>query len=612
MNFHTGVSPLLSSRTATMARAMASSVYRMLAVLLLARAAQGSPLPFPLPANFSFGICGDLPPGVSVAGCSAPVALAAKISVRCSTGAGCDTGCAKSALAQGVFARYEARLSGGGAPPAPPVALASAVAPPRPATTAVGGRFWWRLNNTNCNLHDLAGAGCSTAGGPAACKATCEAHPDCGGFLLYTHTGGMALKNSSCWADVGPLPAADAGDDLFVMRDIPEPPPLPASGELSTVEVCLEGPSEVLGPETDESYSLSVSAAASAATVVRAKTIFGAMHGLESLTQLVDVRVGAGVQTTIPFAPVEIHDEPRFSFRGLMIDSGRHFLPISHVKKTVVAASMAKLNLIHWHLVDSQSFASCSEQFPSLCAEGAYPNKYSASNADGSKSRNVSKATYSPAELRDLVAFAKSHGVRIQPEWDMPGHGSWGYGMPELMACKDALDPTRPELYTFLRTFLTEMAGIFEERYLFLGGDELSTTCFDDNPRVAAWMKAKGLNASSTQQYFWQQMSAKVFPFLNKTISVWRADDPLKGALASNLPPGSVLNVYQSLKTAWAHTLPAGTSTVVSMAGDRWYLDSEAAGYNQNSWKASYNFNAQPGLTRGGSWVSASGGSCSQ
>jgi N-acetyl-beta-hexosaminidase len=209
-----------------------------------------------------------------------------------------------------------------------------------------------------------------------------------------------------------------------------------------------------------------VPAASGFAAVVRAQSIFGAMHGLESLTQLVDVRVGAGAPTTIPSAPVEVHDRPRFSFRGLMIEwalhassadhaaacscclspvtlrarvcrdfddltppwggfdapllvarrrsSGRHFLPISHVKKTVVAASMAKLNVIHWHLVDSQSFATCSEKFPALCAMGAYPNAYSARNFESSPSRNVSKAQYSPAELRDLVTFAKSHGVRIQ------------------------------------------------------------------------------------------------------------------------------------------------------------------------------------------------------
>ena len=265
--------------------------------------------------------------------------------------------------------------------------------------------------------------------------------------------------------------------------------------------------------------------------------------------------------------------------------------------------------MIHWHLVDSTSFASCSVIFPALCAEGGYPNAVSASTSF-SPSRNVSKAVYTPAQLRDLVAFAKGYGVRIMPEWDMPGHGAWGFGMPGLMtsACRDALDVTRPELYTFLKAFLGEMGRIFEDDYLFLGGDELATRCFDNSPSIAAWMKSKGLNASSTQQYFWQQMTSRVFPYLNKTISVWRADDPNRGPYASNLPSGAVLNVYQSLTTAWRQTLPAGVPTVVSMAGDHWYLDGEAGGYNQNSWESTYNFNANKGAS-GSFNASGSGGS---
>ena len=86
--------------------------------------------------------------------------------------------------------------------------------------------------------------------------------------------------------------------------------------------------------------------ARSATATVKAETIFGAMHGLESLTQLLDVRVGPGGAKVIPSAPVEISDAPRFSFRGVMIDSGRHFLPISHIKHVIEGAAMVKLNVI--------------------------------------------------------------------------------------------------------------------------------------------------------------------------------------------------------------------------------------------------------------------------
>eukprot|EP01052_Picozoa_sp_SAG31_P020621 SAG31_NODE_1559_length_7882_cov_4.247591_6_plen_339_part_00 len=336
--------------------------------------------------NISYGICGDLPAGVHPPGCTTSVTLATKVSLKCSAQLGCDSGCAQSRFVQGVFARYETRLSGGGAPPAPP----GTDEVPTRQPDYDQERFWWRLNNTNCNLHDMRDIKCPKEAGVEGCKTACEAHPDCGGFLLYTKTGTMAPKNSTCWADVGPLPATDNGDDLFVMRNIPPPLPLPtANSKLSVVEVCIAGISEDLGPGTDESYTLSVPIGPDK-TVVRAKTIFGAMHALESLTQLVDVRVGAGQPTTIAIAPVLIDDRPRFPFRGLMIDSGRHFLPLSHIKKTIVAASMVKLNVIHWHLVDSQSFATCSENFPKLCEEGAYPNRYS--EAETPMSRNVTKA----------------------------------------------------------------------------------------------------------------------------------------------------------------------------------------------------------------------------
>lgn len=177
-------------------------------------------------------------------------------------------------------------------------------------------------------------------------------------------------------------------------------------------------------------------------------------------------------------------------------------------------------------------------------------------------------------EMEGLILFILSH---------LQGHGGWGYGMPELMttACADAFDVTRPDLYDFLTKFLTEMGSIFTDDLLFLGGDELSVDCFDNTPTIAAWMKEHGLNASSTQQYFWQEMTAKVFPKLNKTISVWRADDPNRGPYQTNVPRSTVFNVYQSLSTLWTQTIPAGTPSVVSIAGQNWYLDSECGGYNQ-------------------------------
>jgi hypothetical protein len=390
----------------------------LMALLFMLGGSSAVPMPFPLPANFSFGWCG-LDPTVLPGTCTTSVRLASKVSVSCSTKPGCAPNCEKSVLFQGAFARYEARLGGGGE-----AFPAAAIEQPERAVGKSKVNNWWRLNNTNCNLHDVRNVSCATLT-ISQCQAKCEASPDCGAFLFYSKTGRMAIKDTTCWGDIGPLPASDYGDDLFIMRPTPQPKPRPSNSiVLSAVEVCVAAASsEDLGPATDESYSLSVPAASAEVTaMINAPTFFGALHGLETLTQLVDIRVGKGGVRTIPSAPVEVHDKPRFSFRGLMIDSGRHFLPLAHVKRVVEAASQVKLNVIHWHITDASSFPSCSDKFPTLCADGAYPNSYSAGPTSGSSpSRNVSKAVYTTAELRDVVAFAKGYGVRIQPEWDMPG-----------------------------------------------------------------------------------------------------------------------------------------------------------------------------------------------
>lgn len=125
------------------------------------------------------------------------------------------------------------------------------------------------------------------------------------------------------------------------------------------------------------------------------------------------------------------------------------------------------------------------------------------------------QAAYSVEDLQSVVSHAAALGVRVMPEFDVPGHGSWGYGMPELMVqdgpCSDTLDPTNPDVYTFLSSFLTEMTGYFPDAYLFLGGDEVQTKCFTQSPSVSAWMAANNISDGvELQSYFWQQVTKQV------------------------------------------------------------------------------------------------------
>jgi hypothetical protein len=243
---------------------------------------------------------------------------------------------------------------------------------------------------------------------------------------------------------------------------------------------------------------------------------------------------------------------------------------------------MLRLNVLHWHLTDSGSFPVKTDGHPELATKGgAY----------------APSATYNTSELKSLVSYAKERGVRIIPEFDMPGHGAWYHGHPELnlSSCSDVFDPTNPEVYSFLTDFLSEITEIFTDEWLFLGGDEVGFDpkckwpgaqicgyhCFDKDPKVAAWMKTNGKNATEMGDYFWQQLGAKVLPKLSqkRTLGVWLADtpNPAGGGVwpapkLSSLPVGSFVNVYQSLESAVA-PLEANVSTVVSIAGSRWYLD---------------------------------------
>ena len=128
---------------------------------------------------------------------------------------------------------------------------------------------------------------------------------------------------------------------------------------------------------------------------IGAATVFGALHGLESLAQAV------GTAGRIQNAPLRVRDEPRFGARSLLVDTSRHFLPVDFLKHVLDGMAHLKLNLLHWHIVDSNSFPCGSEVFPELAQKGAwsYPD-----------------AAYTVEDLKDVVRYALDRGVRVMPE----------------------------------------------------------------------------------------------------------------------------------------------------------------------------------------------------
>lgn len=275
-----------------------------------------------------------------------------------------------------------------------------------------------------------------------------------------------------------------------------------AAGGPAALIVSVDGPGEaVQGVDEDESYTIEIT---SQSAHLHAATDVGAMRGLETLLQLVQSD-GQGFW----FPAVSIQDSPRFRWRGLMIDCSRHFEPIGVIERTLDGMAAVKMNVFHWHLSDDQGFRMESRVFPKLTGMGS----------DG--------LYYTQDEAREVVAYARGLGIRVVPEFDMPGHStSWAVGYPDLASGPGpfsierhfgvfdvVMDPTRDSTYAFLDKFVAEMAGIFPDEYMHIGGDENNGVEWKNNPRIQTFMKAHGLKDTAALQAYFNQ---RLLPILAK------------------------------------------------------------------------------------------------
>ena len=257
----------------------------------------------------------------------------------------------------------------------------------------------------------------------------------------------------------------------------------------------------------DESYELVVTESGARLT---APNPLGILHGLQTFLQLVEPTASG---FTIPV--VTIKDRPRFVWRGLLIDVSRHFMPLDVLKRNLDGMAAVKMNVLHWHLSDDQGFRVESKRFPKLQETGS----------DGSY--------YTQAEIREFVAYARDRGIRIVPEFDIPGHSrSWLVGYPELASAPgpykiepgapDAvIDPTKEATYKFLDKFIGEMAQLFPDVYFHIGGDEVNGKQWDDNPKIQAFIHAHGMKNDQDLQAYFNQRMEKILTKHHKVMVGW-------------------------------------------------------------------------------------------
>ena len=271
----------------------------------------------------------------------------------------------------------------------------------------------------------------------------------------------------------------------------------------------------------DESYTLEITGSQA---VLRAPTVVGGLRGLETLLQLLQH------DTRGFYLPaVTVNDRPRFPWRGLLIDVCRHWQPIEVIKRNLDGMALVKLNVLHLHLTEDQGFRVESRTHPELHEQGS-DGKY-----------------FTQEQIREIIAYAAERGIRVVPEFDIPGHAtSWVVSHPELASAPGpyvlqrkwgvfdpVLDPTNEKVYALLGDFLGEMAALFPDEYLHIGGDENNGKHWTANAGIQAFIREHNLKNNEGIHAYFNQRLAKILQKHGKKMVGW--DEILHPDLPSDI-----------------------------------------------------------------------------
>jgi hexosaminidase len=289
--------------------------------------------------------------------------------------------------------------------------------------------------------------------------------------------------------------------------------PLTGTGKGLAVACQAAGPDwPALGE--DESYTLDVTPAGAE---LQAPTSTGALRGFETFAQMI-----AAGPDGFEIPAVHIEDRPRYPWRGLMLDVSRHWMPAEVILRNLDAMAAVKLNVLHWHLSDDQGFRVESKLFPALQQMGS----------DGN--------FYTQDQIRQVVAYARDRGIRVVPEFDMPGHTTaWFVGMPQIAAAPGpyqiernfgifapVMNAAGDATYTFLDAFIGEMSALFPDPYWHIGGDEVEDAAAQKlqpqfNLRLQSILKAHGKSLVG-----WDEVLAPGLAS-DSVVQSWRGPDAL-------------------------------------------------------------------------------------
>nr|XP_023013669.1 chitooligosaccharidolytic beta-N-acetylglucosaminidase isoform X1 [Leptinotarsa decemlineata] len=354
--------------------------------------------------------------------------------------------------------------------------------------------------------------------------------------------------------------------------------------------------------ETDESYKLNLDFNGDELEVnITAPTVFGLRHGLETLLQLV-VPDGYEEKCLATLSNIQISDTPKYKHRGLLLDTARNFLSLDTIKINIDGMAASKMNVLHWHITDSQSFPLMSQRLPNMTEYGAYGPKQ----------------IYKPEDIQMLVKYALVRGVRILLEIDGPSHAGVGWqwgseaGLGDLAVCVNKqpwrsfciqppcgqLNPANSNLYRVMNDLFTDIVEMLPNTGMFhMGGDEVFIPCWNSTQEIRDYLKDKPLT-TETFYDLWAEHQKKALQSFDSAIGHQHSSIVL---WTSQLTQPDVIKKYlpkeRYIIQTWVPTkqdaligdlLKLGYRVIVSTK-DAWYLDHGFWGTTQYyNWKKVY------------------------
>jgi hexosaminidase len=369
--------------------------------------------------------------------------------------------------------------------------------------------------------------------------------------------------------------------DITVFIDNYTAPAVPSTSSMRGLVVRVTNADETLSLTTDESYNLVIPGGGADGSLT-ANSVYGALRGLETFSQLVH---WTGSSWIIEQVPLNITDFPRFAWRGFLLDTARHFHPVWSIQHVIDTLAYAKLNVLHWHITDAESFPLELQSRPEMAQSGAWASGY----------------TYSATDVNDIIQYAKERGIRVVPEIDTPGHTySWGKAHPEVIVnCPNvinksktfpninsvALDLTNDLTYEVLKDVYQDTASMFADSFIHLGGDELMSSCYDEDPAIVAWMKAHNMSylTNETNKFdytelvrYYRYNVSKYVAAKQKNMVVWQeAYEEMFDQPANPLQPNNtIVQVWknQDFGATLAFIVERGFKAIISSG---WYLDQQ-------------------------------------